>query len=162
MGWPWKSRLASRRMGSRRDGSLPSLRGKPAPLSLCRLQRSMAAVCFPRGVICLLEMQERQEAVDYILLNNDMDPGSVPAELQGLSKVEELLSARAFPIMSIYRKHGGQYGDTTETYPICLKILKVFWIASHLTSVACQSWWSESKVQVSVSKIILHTGYCTL
>ena len=35
-----------------------------------------------------------------------MDPGSVPAELQGLSEVEELLIARAFPIMSIYRKHG--------------------------------------------------------
>ena len=41
---------------------------------------------------------------------NDMDPGSVPAELQGLSEVEELLIARAFPIMSIYRKHGGQRG----------------------------------------------------
>ena len=42
--------------------------------------------------------------------DNDMDPGSVPAELQGLSEVEELLIARAFPIMSIYRKHGGQRG----------------------------------------------------
>ena len=41
---------------------------------------------------------------------NDMDPGSVPAELQGLSEVEELLIARAFPIMFIYRKHGGQRG----------------------------------------------------
>ena len=41
---------------------------------------------------------------------NDMDPGSVPAELQGLSEVEKLLIARAFPIMSIYRKHGGQRG----------------------------------------------------
>ena len=39
-----------------------------------------------------------------------MDPGSVPAELQGLSEVEELLIARAFPIVSIYRKHAGQRG----------------------------------------------------
>ena len=39
-----------------------------------------------------------------------MDPGSVPAELQGLSEVEELLIARAFRIMSIYPKHGGQRG----------------------------------------------------
>ena len=39
-----------------------------------------------------------------------MGPGSVPAELQGLSEVEELLIAREFPIMSIYRKHGGQRG----------------------------------------------------
>ena len=42
--------------------------------------------------------------------DNDMDPGSVPAELQGLSEVEELMIARAFPIMSIYREHGGQRG----------------------------------------------------
>ena len=42
--------------------------------------------------------------------DNDMDPGSVPAELQGLSEVEELLIARAFPIMYIYRKRGGQRG----------------------------------------------------
>ena len=41
---------------------------------------------------------------------NDMDPGSVPAELQGLSEVEELLIAPAFPNMSVYRKHGGQRG----------------------------------------------------
>ena len=39
-----------------------------------------------------------------------MDPGSVPAELQGLSEVEELLIERAFPIISIYRKRGGQRG----------------------------------------------------
>ena len=39
-----------------------------------------------------------------------MDPGSVPAELQGLSEVQELLIARAFPILFIYHKHGGQRG----------------------------------------------------
>ena len=44
-----------------------------------------------------------------------MDPGSVPAELQGLSEVEELLIARAFPIMYIYRKHGVN-ADTKDTY----------------------------------------------
>ena len=33
--------------------------------------------------------------------NNDMDPGSRRAELQGLSEVKELLIARTFPIMSI-------------------------------------------------------------
>ena len=67
MGWPWKSRFASRRLGSRRDGSLPSLGGKPAPLSLCRLQRSMATVSCPsRGLIYLLEVPARQEAVSVI------------------------------------------------------------------------------------------------
>ena len=68
MGWPWKSRFASRRVGSRRDGSLPSLRGKPAPLSLCRLQTSMATIlsCPTRGLIYLLEVPARQEAVSVI------------------------------------------------------------------------------------------------
>ena len=147
MGWPWKPWFASRRMGSGRDGSLPSLRGKPAPLSLCRLQ---------------IKVKRDKKPCRLYSAENDMDPGSVPAELQGLSEVEELLIERAFPIMPIYRINAEVNGDTRETYSICLKILEVFWIASHLTSMACQSWWSGSKVQVSVSKIILHTGYCTL
>ena len=68
MGWPWKPRFASRRVGSRRDGSLPSLRGKPAPLSLCRLQTSMATIlsCPTRGLIYLFEAPARQEAVSVI------------------------------------------------------------------------------------------------
>ena len=41
---------------------------------------------------------------------NDMHPGPVPDELAGLTDVEEMLISRACPIMSIYRKHGGQYG----------------------------------------------------
>ena len=44
-----------------------------------------------------------------------MDPGSVPAELQGLSEVEELLIARAFPIMSIYSTvNTGVNADTRD------------------------------------------------
>ena len=39
-----------------------------------------------------------------------MDPGNVPLELQELTEVEEMLIARAFPIMCVYRKHGGQRG----------------------------------------------------
>lgn len=41
---------------------------------------------------------------------NDMWPGEVPACLQGLSQVEEMLIARACPIMCVFRKHGGQRG----------------------------------------------------
>ena len=41
---------------------------------------------------------------------NDMHPGNVPLCLQELSQVEEMLIARACPIMCIYRKHGGQRG----------------------------------------------------
>ena len=43
-------------------------------------------------------------------VENDMYPGDVPICLQGLTQVEEMLIARACPIMCIYRKHGGQRG----------------------------------------------------
>ena len=43
---------------------------------------------------------------------NDMDPGNVPPCLQGMTQIEELLIARACPIMTIYHKHGGQLGYT--------------------------------------------------
>ena len=39
-----------------------------------------------------------------------MDPGALPLELQGLTDIEEMLIARACPIMYIYRKHGVQRG----------------------------------------------------
>ena len=41
---------------------------------------------------------------------NDMDPGCLPTALQGLTDIEEMLIARACPIMCVYRKHGGQRG----------------------------------------------------
>ena len=42
--------------------------------------------------------------------HNDMDPGSVPSCLEGMTQIEEMLIARACPIMTVYRKHGGQRG----------------------------------------------------
>ena len=41
---------------------------------------------------------------------NSMHPGPVPDCLQRLTQVEEMLIARACPIMSVYCKHGGQRG----------------------------------------------------
>ena len=41
---------------------------------------------------------------------NDMDPGSVPPCLKDMTQIEELLIARACPIMTVYHKHGGQLG----------------------------------------------------
>ena len=41
---------------------------------------------------------------------NDMLPGTHPPCLEGLTKVEEMLIARACPVMCVYRKHGGQHG----------------------------------------------------
>jgi hypothetical protein len=39
-----------------------------------------------------------------------MIPSSVPNELQNLTQIEEMLIARALPIMRIYIKPGGQRG----------------------------------------------------
>ena len=39
-----------------------------------------------------------------------MDPGEVPEELQDLTEIEEMLIAKAFTVMSVYRLRGGQYG----------------------------------------------------
>ena len=39
-----------------------------------------------------------------------MIPSSVPPQLEGLTQVEEMLIARALPIMRVYRKPGGQQG----------------------------------------------------
>ena len=39
-----------------------------------------------------------------------MIPSSVPPQLEGLTRVEEMLIARALPIMHVYIKPGGQRG----------------------------------------------------
>ena len=43
-------------------------------------------------------------------VENDMIPSPVPKELQGLTQIEEMLIARALPIMKVYIKPGGQRG----------------------------------------------------
>ncbi|EXX58668.1 uncharacterized protein LOC105316640 [Rhizophagus irregularis DAOM 181602=DAOM 197198] len=39
-----------------------------------------------------------------------MDPGEVPDDLQNLTEIEEMLIARVFPMMLVYRLRGGQHG----------------------------------------------------
>ncbi|CAG8721900.1 10501_t:CDS:2, partial [Racocetra fulgida] len=46
---------------------------------------------------------------DKILLRR-FHPGDVPEELQGLTKIEEMLIAQVFPVMVVYRLCGGQHG----------------------------------------------------
>ncbi|CAG8791829.1 22137_t:CDS:2, partial [Gigaspora margarita] len=41
---------------------------------------------------------------------NNMDPGEVPEELQGLTEIEEMLIVQVFPVMVVYRLCGGQHG----------------------------------------------------
>ena len=38
---------------------------------------------------------------------NDMIPSAIPLELQGLTQVEEMLIARAFPVIQVYTKPNG-------------------------------------------------------
>ena len=37
---------------------------------------------------------------------NNMDPGEIPDELQGLTEIEEMLIAKIFPIVSVYCLRG--------------------------------------------------------
>ena len=41
---------------------------------------------------------------------NDMDPGSLPDQLKGLTQAEEMLIAKGCPVMRVYRLKGGQRG----------------------------------------------------
>ena len=140
----WQPSIASRKICVT---IIVSFANKQWPLSAARQQIFTCSRCKRDIKPCRLYSAD-----------NDMDPGSVPAELQASVKSRNWWLRERSRLFTINTEVNG---DTKETYSICLKIFKVFWIASRLTSVACQSWWSGSKVQVSVSKIILHTGYCT-
>ncbi|CAN0356062.1 unnamed protein product, partial [Ascophyllum nodosum] len=41
--------------------------------------------------------------------DNDVDPGDVPQQLEGMTQVEQMLIAKVAPIMRVYRLKGGQY-----------------------------------------------------
>ena len=61
------------------------------------------------GSVCSRCSRDKQEPKLYSAANN-MDPGSVPPALQGLTQVEEMLISPVMPIMSVYRLPLGQYG----------------------------------------------------
>lgn len=71
--------------------------------------RSVNTHVDPNSYECARCKQDKKQPKLYSK-GNDMDPGNVPQCLQGLSQIEEMLIARACPIMCIYRKHGGQRG----------------------------------------------------
>ena len=53
--------------------------------------------------------KKEKESPKRFSVENDMIPCAVPTELQGLTQVEEMLIARAFPIIQVYTKpNGGQ------------------------------------------------------
>ena len=55
---------------------------------------------------------------------NDMNPGAVSQCLEGLMQVEEILIARAYPVMTVYRKHGGQRGCYSHVLNLSQNIQK--------------------------------------
>ena len=57
---------------------------------------------------CLRCIREKKRPQKF--LNENMIPSQVPCELQGLSQVEEMLTALALPIMTVYINPGGQRG----------------------------------------------------
>ena len=59
--------------------------------------------------ICIRCKRDKHE-VKLFSADNDMNPGEVPPSLEGLTQVEEMLIARAHPIMSVYHRKGGQRG----------------------------------------------------
>ena len=58
---------------------------------------------------CLRCIRDKKRPQKFSRENN-MIPSQVPCELQGLTQVEEMLIARALPIMTVYIKPGGQRG----------------------------------------------------
>ena len=59
------------------------------------------------------------------LFSDNMDPGSVPAELQGLSQTEEMLVARCCPIMRVIHFKGGQLGSDARPNQLQKRVLPV-------------------------------------
>ena len=65
----------------------------------------------PPAPLCVatVHVTSKHEPKLYSAANN-MDPGSVPLALQGLTQVEEMLVSPVMPIMSVYQLPLGQYG----------------------------------------------------
>lgn len=66
---------------------------------------------YDEAYVCTRCKHDKIEPKLYSEANdNFMHPGTVPLCMQGMTQVEEMIIARTCPIMSVYRKHGGQRG----------------------------------------------------
>ena len=59
---------------------------------------------------CSCQRCKKDNQCPKLFSSDNMYPGSVPAELQGLSQTEEMLIARSCPIMRVIHLKGGQLG----------------------------------------------------
>ena len=64
----------------------------------------------PRSPYMCSRCSRDKKSLKKFSCKNSMIPSSVPNELQNLTQVEEMLIARALPIMRVYVKPGGQRG----------------------------------------------------
>lgn len=69
--------------------------------------------CVPHEQVSAV--QARQEGVQVILGENNIDSGNVPHDPRGLTQVEEMLSARDNRPMRVYLLKGGQRRYTVDT-----------------------------------------------
>ena len=60
---------------------------------------------------CSCQRCKKVNQCPKLFSSDNMYPGSVPAELQGLSQTEEMLIARSCPIMRVIHLKGGQLGS---------------------------------------------------
>ena len=60
---------------------------------------------------CSCQRCKKDNQCPKLFSSDNMYPGSVPAELQGLSQTEEMLIARSCPIMRVIHLKGGQLGS---------------------------------------------------
>ncbi|GBB96110.1 hypothetical protein RclHR1_26870001 [Rhizophagus clarus] len=63
--------------------------------------------------------ENQEEEPKRFSKENNMDPGDVPEELQGLTEIKEMLIAQVFMVMSVYRLQGEQheYRENVINFP---------------------------------------------
>jgi len=111
-----EDRLASRRqLRSNLESSLSKFQDKQeqwqhAKCSVCAEQWPVRKSNIDLDSYICLRCSRDKRSPRMFPAHNDMDPGSVPSCLEAMTQIEEMLIAWACPIMTVYRKHGGQRG----------------------------------------------------
>ncbi|GES78966.1 replication protein A 70 kDa DNA-binding subunit-like [Rhizophagus clarus] len=89
--------------------------------------------------------ENQEEEPKRFSKENNMDPGDVPEELQGLTEIKEMLIAQVFMVMSVYRLQGEQheYRENVINFPQDVQEFTTH-LPHHLSSlniliVRCQS-----------------------
>ena len=120
---------------------------------------------------CSCQRCKKDNQCPKLFSSDNMYPGSVPAELQGLSQTEEMLIARCYPIMRVIHLKGGQLGSDARPNQLQKKVLPALFhlrcpSQSHqrsargrtrlttVTSISCRSF----KRQLLYLLLVLYTS----